>query len=139
MVVTVPPALEARVYFSEACVNIFDPNNSRNNPNFDASKPASPANPRIFRDPFPKNQIPSNLISPVANTVLNKYTPRPNSMGGSGAGGSMGGAIVIGAGIDSNNFTDARNHRNVQDQGTIRIDRLFGASDNVFGRYSLSS
>lgn len=139
LVDTVPTGKEASGDFSEAGVNIFNPNSSRANPDFNPSRPAGPTNPQFLRDPFPGNVIPSNLISPVAARMLSKYVVRPNTAGGMGLGMSMNGApVVVGAGLDSNNFIDARNHRNVQDQGTVRIDRILGAGDNIFGRYTVS-
>ena len=138
MVDTVPTAAEASGNFADSGTTIYNPFSSRNNPNYDPSKPTGPTNPKILRDPFPNNTIPSHLISPVAATMLNKYAPRPNTIGGSGMGMSMNGVpTVVGAGIDSNNFLDNRIARNRNKQGTIRIDRNFGTGDTLYGRYSL--
>src|SRR5438445_7189903 len=110
MVDTVPTADEAEGDFSGSGTSIFNPFSSRSNPNYNPSKPASPANSRILRDPFPDNRIPANLISPVASIMLNKYVPRPNMMGGMGLGMSMMGVPqVVGAGLDANNYLDVRN------------------------------
>ena len=138
-VATVPSEMEATGDFGEAGVNIFNPFSSRNNPDFDPSRPASPSNPQILRDPFPENRIPAHLISPVASIMLDKYVPRPNTMGDPGMGMSMMGVpMVVGAGVDSNNYLDVRNHRHTQDQGTFRLDRIFSGGDIVYGRYSVS-
>jgi hypothetical protein len=50
----------------------------------------------------------------------------------------MGQPTVVGAGIDSNNYMDVRNHRHVTDQGTLRIDRVFDRGDSILARYSIS-
>lgn len=123
-VATVPTGSEAAGDFSQAGVNIFNPFSSRNNPDFDPSRPVSPGNPEILRDQFPQNVIPANLISPAASIMLDKYVVRPN----------MGAAV----GVDSNNFLDVRKHRNGQDQGTLRLDRIFNRGDILYGRYSAS-
>ncbi|HXG33393.1 MAG TPA: carboxypeptidase regulatory-like domain-containing protein [Bryobacteraceae bacterium] len=138
-VATVPTAMEAMGDFSEAGVNIFNPFSSRNNPDFDPSRPAGPTNPRILRDPFPENRLPESLISPVASLMLNKYVPRPNTTGHMGMGMSMMGVpVVVGTGIASNNYLDVRKHRHAQDQGTLRLDRILSGGDMIFGRYSAS-
>ena len=142
MVDTVPTADEANGDFSKSGANIFDPNSSRNNPNFDPSKPNSPTNPQILRSQFPGNVIPASLISPVSSKMLNKYTPLPNSAGNAGMAMSMNGVPVsVGgsAGLDSNNLIDTRLQSINNSQGTIRLDRYFGAGDTLYGRYSVSS
>ncbi len=133
---TVPTAAEAAGDFSASGTTIFNPFSAHPNPNYDPSKPITPANPQIIRDPFTGNKIPANLMSPVAATFLGKYTPRPNITGGM-AMDMMGQPSVVGAGLDSNNFMDVRNMRHVTDQGTLRIDRVFDRGDSVFGRYSI--
>ncbi len=137
-VATVPTEMEAMGDFGQSGVNIFNPFSSRNNPNFDASKPVSAANPRVLRDAFPENVIPGSMINKAAGIMLGKYVPRPNSTGGMAM--SMNGApVLVGAGQDSNNFLDNRSQRLTNDQGSIRIDRIFSLGDNLFTRYSVSS
>jgi hypothetical protein len=145
---TVPTSLETAGDFSQSGTTVFDPNASRSNPNYDASKPVTASNPQILRDPFPNNQIPLNRISPVAATMLNRYVPMPNMMDNSGmnmgmimnmglgAGGGMGTPSVFGAGVDSNNYLDVRGERHRTDQGTARVDRVFDRGDSVFARYT---
>ncbi|HXI41095.1 MAG TPA: carboxypeptidase regulatory-like domain-containing protein [Bryobacteraceae bacterium] len=133
---TVPTAAEAAGDFSASGTTIFNPFSAHPNPNYDPSKPITPANPQIVRDPFASNKIPVNLMSPVATTFLGKYTPRPNMTGGM-AMDMMGQPAVVGAGQDSNNFMDVRDMRHVTDQGTLRIDRVFDRGDSLFGRYSI--
>ena len=142
MVETVPTAEESLGDFSNSGANIFNPFSSINNPNFDPSKPNSPTNPQIIRAPFPNNVIPNNLISPVASRMLAKWTPRPNSAGDAGMGMSMMGVPLTaggGASLDANNLTDTRLNQINNTQGTVRIDRYFGAGDTLYGRYSVSS
>jgi len=146
---TVPTAQETGGDFSQSGATVFDPASAHANPNFDASKPAGPKNPKILRDPFPDNVIPAGRISPVAATFLGGYVPQPNMMGGVGAnlasnmglgiGGAMGTPSVFGAGTDANNYLDVRNEQHSQDQGTLRVDRVFDNGDSVSARYSISS
>jgi len=58
---------------------------------------------------------------------------------GLGIGGAMGTPSVFGAGTDSNNYLDVRDERHQQDQGSLRVDRVFDKGDSVFARYSVSS
>jgi hypothetical protein len=141
MIQTVPTEDEVNGDFSMSGVTIYNPFSSHQNPNFDPSKPVSPANPQIIRDPFPNNRIPSSLIDPKAQLFLNKYTPRPNmDMGMNGCGMTMMGApTVFGAGLDCNNYIDVRNERHYTDQATFRIDQVFKRGDTITARYSFSS
>lgn len=138
MIHTVPTQEEIEGDFTMSGTTIFNPFSSRPNPNFDPTRPISPTNPQIIRDPFPNNVIPSNLIDPAAALFLRKYLSRPNlEMGMMGCGMTMMGApTVIGAGVDCNNFLDVRNERHVTNQATIRVDHNFARGDSVYGRYS---
>ena len=140
MIDTVPTAMEAMGDFSMSGVTIYNPFSSHANPNFDPTKPVSPGNPQVIRDPFPNNQIPANLISPVAQKFLMNYMPLPNlDMGMMGCGMTMMGApTVVGAGVDCNNYLDVRNELHLSDQATIRIDQILRGGDSLVARYSLS-
>ena len=50
-----------------------------------------------------------------------------------------GSPTVFGAGKDSNNYLDQRNERHVNDQGTMRVDRVFERGDNISARYSVGA
>lgn len=121
---TLPTAGESAGDFSQAGVSIFNPFSSR-----------SDGRGGITRDPFPGNVIPANLVNRAAYITLNKYVPRPNTMD-MGAMFMDGVPSVIGAGNDSNNYLDQRNERNVNDQGTLRIDHIFSSGDSLSLRYS---
>jgi Carboxypeptidase regulatory-like domain len=140
MIDTVPTDSEALGDFSDSGVNIYNPFSSVPNPNYDSSKPVSPANPQILRAAFSGNRIPSNLIDPAAALFLKKYVPRPNlDMGMMGCGMTMMGApTVVGAGVDCNNYMDVRNEHHVNDQGTVRLDHLLAGGSSLSGRYSIS-
>jgi len=140
MIETVPTADEISGNFSMSGVTIFNPFSSHSNPNFDPTKPVSPGNPQIIRDPFPGNVIPANLIDPKASLFLRKYIPRPNmGMGTNGCGMTMMGApTVVGAGVDCNNFLDVRNKHHQSDQATLRFDQTSRRGDSLFARYSFS-
>ena len=137
MIDTVPTAEEAAGDFSAAGVTIFNPFSAAANPNFDATRPVSAANPQIIRSSFPDNRIPANLLSRAATGML-KYVPRPNTddMGGMTMDGQP---TVIGAGKDANNYIDQRNERLSTNQGTLRIDRVFDRGDSIAARYSVGS
>lgn len=138
MIDTVPTALEASGDFSQSGVTIYNPLSSHANPNYNASLPISPSNPKIIRDPFPGNVIPANLINPVALKYLQQYEPRPNYSGGMSMA-MMGQPTVFGSSPDSNNYLDERNEQHFADQGSARIDQLIGNNDSLMGRYSISS
>ena len=146
---TVPTPEEIAGNFTTSGTTVYDPASSHPNPNYDPSKPAGPKNPQILRSPFPNNTIPVTRISQVASIFLNQYVPMPNMMGGVGAnmsptmglgiGGAMGTPSVFAAGTDANNYMDVRNEEHQQDQGSLRVDRVFDRGDSVFARYSVSS
>src|SRR5579859_1812230 len=146
---TVPTTAEASGDFAASGTTIYDPQSAHPNPNYDSSKPAGPKNSTILRDPFPNNVIPAARLSPVAALFLGQYVPMPNMMGGVGSnmaanmglgiGGAMGTPSVFGAGTDANNYMDVRNEQHSQDQGTLRVDRVFDNGDSVSARYSISS
>jgi hypothetical protein len=139
MVGTVPTAAEARGDFSDSGVTIFNPFSSRPNPDFNPSRPAGPTNPQTLRDAFPGNIIPTQLLYSAAAKMVQKHVPEPNSMGDMGMGMTMMGApTVFGTNQDSNNFLDVRDMRHTNNQGTIRVDRIFNQANTLNLRYSLS-
>ncbi|HUQ91495.1 MAG TPA: hypothetical protein VM120_07425, partial [Bryobacteraceae bacterium] len=122
-------------------VTIYDPASSRPNPAFNPALPASASNPQVLREQFPGNVIPLNRMNPAAYKFLQNYVPRPNMENGMMAGMTMMGVpVVLGnnGGQASNNLLDVRNARIRSDQGTVRVDRLFGGGDSAFIRYSVS-
>jgi len=141
MVSTVPTEDEINGMFEMSGATIYNPFSAHPNPAFDPSKPVSPTNLQIIRDPFPGNAIPEQLIDPKAALFLRKYVPRPNlEMGMMGCGMTMMGApTVVGAGMDCNNYLDVRNAHNITDQATIRLDQTLNDGDSLFARYSFSS
>ncbi len=143
MVDTVPTSQEALGDFSNSGTTIYNPFSSHANPKYDPSKPISPANPQVIRDPFPGNKIPSSMISPVTALFLQKYVPTPNAGMGMGTGGCgmtmMGAPTVVGAGVDCNNYLDSRNEHHFTDQGTFRIDHTLSRDDTIAARYTASA
>jgi hypothetical protein len=145
MIDTVPSAMETMGDFSMSGTNIYNPFSAHPNPNFDPSRPVSPTNPQIIRDPFAGNLIPQNMINPAAQLFLQKYVPQPNAgtgmaMGAIGCGMTMmGSPTVVGAGTDCNNYLDDPNELHTSDQGTVRVDHTFANGNSLTGRYSLSS
>jgi hypothetical protein len=140
MVDTVPTEAEAGGDFSQSGVSLFNPFGSHANPNFNPALPVTVSNPQLLRDPFPGNAIPVNLIYPATYKMLQSYVPRPNAMDGMTMGMTMMGTPTVfgSAGQDSNNYVDVRNMRMNADQGTIRVDRVFGRGDTASVRYSVS-
>jgi Carboxypeptidase regulatory-like domain len=141
MIDTVPTADEINGDFSMSGATIYNPFSSHPNPAFDATKPISPSNPQVIRDPFPGNVIPQNLIDKKALMFLSQYVPRPNmDMGMNGCGMTMMGVpTVFGAGADCNNYLDVRNEHHRTDQATARFDQNLKRGDSLFARYSFSS
>ena len=142
MVDTVPTAAEDAGDFSQSGVNIYDPNSTIANPNYNPGLPVSASNPEYVRQQFSYNGIlnviPPSRLTQAASIMLNKYTPRPNTMN-MGSSTMMGQPTVIGAGNDANNFLDTRKERMTDDQGTSRVDRSFANGDTAFIRYSAAS
>jgi hypothetical protein len=136
---TVPTEAEARGDFSDAGVTVYNPSSSHTNPNFDPAKPISPANPQVFRDAFPGNVIPSTLINSAAARMAQNHVPQPNMMSDASMSMTMMGApTVFGVNQDSNNFLDVRDMQHRNQQGTIRIDRVFDEANTLSVRYSIS-
>jgi hypothetical protein len=139
MIDTVPTAAEDSGDFSQSGVNIYDPNTTTANPNYNPSLPVSATNPQYTRQQFQyngvANVIPPGRITQAASIMLNKYTPLPNTMDMGGMT-MMGQPTVIGAGNDANNYLDSRKEQMTDDQGTLRIDHDFADGDTAFIRYS---
>ena len=148
MIDTVPTAAEISGDFSQSA-NIYDPTNFQPNPTYDPTKPISPSNPQVIRQQFQYNGVNNVIdparINPAAQQFLLQYVPRPNpemmmNMAAMPCGaGMMGVPNVVGAGVDCNNYLDVRNENHTTDQGTARVDHVFGNGDSVTGRYSLSA
>src|SRR5436853_6342290 len=145
MIDTVLADMNAMGSFSLRGATIYNPFSAHPNPNVDPSKPTTPQNPQITRDPCPGNVIPQNMINPAAQRFLQQYVPQPNAgmgmaMGAVGCGMTMmGSPTVLGAGTDCNNYLDDRNELHTNNQGTVCIDHTFANGDSLTGRYSLSS
>ncbi|MBT9331617.1 TonB-dependent receptor [Paracidobacterium acidisoli] len=138
---TVPTAAEASGDFSQSGVDIYDPNSTYANPDYNAAQPVSASNPQFLRKQFEYNGqlnvIPPDRISSVANVMLQKYVPQPNQMSGMSMGMTMNGQPgVVGAGNDANNYLDLRNEQHYTDQGTLRVDHDFSKGSSAFLRYS---
>jgi hypothetical protein len=136
---TVPTAAEATGDFSDSGAAIFNPFSFHGNPNYDPTRPVTASNPQVLRDPFPGNIIPANLLNPAATRMVQQYVPQPNMMGGmSMAMTMMGTPTVFGTNQDSNNFLDVRDMRHRNNQGTVRLDRIFDEANTFSARYSIS-
>src|ERR1035437_3706845 len=142
MVDTVPTGIEDKGDFSQSGVNIYDPNTTATNPNYNSSLPVSLSNPQYIRQQFVyngvNNVIPPGRLTQAASSMLNKYTPLPNTMN-MGSSTMMGQPTVIGAGNDANNYLDTRKERMTDNQGSVRVDHSFGNGDTAFFRYSAAS
>src|SRR5260370_26476328 len=141
MMETVPTPAEISGDFSMSGTIIYNPFSARANPNFDPTKPVSPGNPQIVRDPLPNNNIPSPILTTALQPFLLNYLPAPNMpMGMNGCGLTMMGAPQsAGAGQDCNNYLDSRDEHHVNDQGTVRVDHVFDRGATLSALYSLST
>ncbi|HLJ13076.1 MAG TPA: carboxypeptidase regulatory-like domain-containing protein [Bryobacteraceae bacterium] len=80
------------------------------------------ANGTLSRQPFPNNQIPSNLLNQPGLTIMKALLPLPNYPAG----------IIPG----TNWINPAASSRTNSDQWDTRIDHQFGSKNNFYGRYS---
>jgi hypothetical protein len=94
---------------------LFDPRTQVANPRFDASRPASPLNPRFIRQPFAGNIITS--IDPVAAKLVALW-PSPTLAG------------------RSNNFARTPTLKDYNDRFTTRLDFKINGANDLFGRYA---
>jgi Carboxypeptidase regulatory-like domain/TonB dependent receptor len=60
---------------------IIDPATTRENPNYDPTKPVTSNNQPFLRDPFPENKIPEERLNPVTLAFL-KFIPDPGTPDG---------------------------------------------------------
>ena len=72
------------------------------------------------RMPFQNNTIPLRELSPIAQKYLSLYEPLPNNPSNAAA-----------------NYVDSTPNRDRSDNGSIRVDRAWGAS-NLFARYTIN-
>jgi Carboxypeptidase regulatory-like domain len=80
-----------------------------------------PANPgKYIRDPFPGNQIPSNLIDPRMVAFARAVLPQA-------------GPVLDGNG---DNAIDSTPNHQTQNEYNVRVDQNFGQKNTVFFRYS---
>lgn len=68
--------------------------------------------------PFPGNVLPSNRLSPVTKTVLDRYVPEPNSQGN-----------------PAFNWVSVESNKINTDQYLGRVDYLVGPRDQIYARY----
>jgi len=112
---TVPTSLQRGGDFSKTfaangqLVNIFNP--------FSTKQSGS----GYVRDPFPSNQIPAQMLDPVASNVM-KYFPAANTAGNPTT--------------NQNNFYTTGARALDVDQFDVRVDHNLSPSRRVFGRYS---
>jgi hypothetical protein len=137
MVDTVPTQEESAGDFSNSGATIYNPFSSHPNPGYDPTRPVSPSNPQVIRDPFPGNIIPAQYLNHSALRMAQGYLPLPNTMD-MGSMTMMGTPTVFGTNMDSNNYLDVRNMHHDNKQGTVRVDRMIGAADTLDIRYSIS-
>jgi hypothetical protein len=88
----------------------FNPFSTRPDPN----RPGS-----FLRDPFPGNQIPSNLIDPRLPGLVKQIRP-----------------ALFNTGVANNNALDNTPARQSQNEFTARIDQTVGNKDSFWFRYS---
>ena len=106
----VPTEANLKGDFSDVPQPIFNPNSTREDPN----------NPGTFiRDPFPNNQIPSNLINPGMLLFAQKTLPAPTFTGN----GSF-------------NAFDSTPFHQSQNNFSGRGDYVLSSQDSVWFRYS---
>jgi hypothetical protein len=75
----------------------------------------------VVRQPFPGNQIPQSLISPVARNLFSDPSIYPNPL----------------IAQNANNWNGAGRQTVVDDQGDIKLDYRATQNDSLSGRYSM--
>lgn len=107
----VPTPAELSGDLSDINFQLYNPYTTRPDPN----------NPgKVIRDPFPNNQIPSNLINPGAVAFAKAVFPAP---------------VSLPNGFNGINTQPTITHQN---EYSIRIDHTFNASNTIFFRYTHS-
>jgi len=76
---------------------------------------------KTVRDQFPNNVIPANLISPMAQSFLKAYWPKPNT---------------VASKADQTNLRIARARRKGSNALQVRVDHHFSQNDNAFFRWN---
>ena len=109
----VPTNAELSGDLSDVTTQLYNPFTTRPDPN-NAGK--------FLRDPFPSNQIPSNLLNSGAVAFAKAVLPQPISLPGS-------------IGLVDNAVDNTATGIN-QEVYSVRIDQTFGSKDQVWGRYS---
>jgi Carboxypeptidase regulatory-like domain len=96
---------------------IFDPTTTVVNPRFISGMLASPLNPQSIRQPFPNNQIPSSMLDPTAQAMINLQQPQPNFSSTSDV-----------------NYLGPAGTAFLNNQYSVRIDQRFSDRDNLYAR-----
>ena len=115
LITTLPTQLERQGNFSQ----VFNPNGSLAvifNP-----FTTRPSGGQFVRDPFPNNIIPSNMLDPVAQKLL-QYWPNPNRAGDAVSG--------------TNNFVGTAGLPIGSDQYTVRVDHNINDRQHFYSRWS---
>lgn len=106
----VPTEANLRGDFSDEPRQLFNPFSTRPDP----GRPGA-----FIRDPFPGNQIPSNLIDPRMAAFARATLPPPTNVG-----------------VADRNAIDPTPLRQNQEEYTARIDQNIGANNFIWFRYS---
>lgn len=124
---TVPTEKTRRGDFSDyrnrngVLLPIYNPLTTRNNPNFDPTRPVSATNPRLLRDQFQNNIIPPSLLNQVGLNVASIY-PFPNVAG-------------LGNG-NFDNYISVANRVVNENAFNFRLDHKISDSGSLFFRYN---
>ena len=119
---SVPSLAERKGDFSHAGVNIYDPNSTMLNPNFNPAQKDSASNSLYIRTQFPGNIIPaSRLTSPTGLAIINAY-PTPNT----GSPDAVTNNYIASPNVSSDHFRN----------WIARVDQSFGEKERMFFRYA---
>ncbi len=122
---SVPSNAERKGDFSQAGVNIYDPNSTVLNPAFNSALPDSASNPRYTRTQFQSNGqlnvIPASRLSPTGLAILNAF-PAPNT----GAANAITNNYIASPNISSDHFRN----------WIGRVDQDFSDKERMFFRYA---
>ncbi|MFN3323943.1 MAG: hypothetical protein ACK5AZ_10640 [Bryobacteraceae bacterium] len=110
---------------------IYDPETTRENPNFNPALPVTLENLQFLRDPFPGNRIPAHRLDPVAQRALTLY-PAPNTDVGPFFRNNY---FIVSPEINSANGMIAKVDHTVREKHRFAVDASFSNGFNGAAPY----
>lgn len=116
-----PTPAELKGDFSAWPFPIYNPYSTVANPSYNPNAPESPSNDPVIRQPFANNQIPTSMMDPISQKILQYWdVPNISSCGETGH-------ILQGC----SNYSALTTSTKTTGIGTARIDQYIGQSDHL--------